>query len=219
MSRLLHIDTSIRYDGSVSRRLTALAADRWRATHPGGTLTYRDFAVDALPHLNVESGLARMIPPEQHTPAQAASYALSVELIDEVKAVDTILLGLPLYNYGPPSTVQAWVDHLVAAGLSVTPDMQAGLLGDTELIVLAARGGGYGPGTPREGWDHAQSWLPHGLALTGLVPRFITAELTLADSNPALAELKPLAAASRQAAEAEIGELWSLNQGADSDVA
>jgi hypothetical protein len=48
-------------------------------------------------------------------------------------------------------------------------------------VVLAARGGAYAPGTPREGWDHAEQWLPHGLALTGLVPRFITAELTLAD--------------------------------------
>jgi FMN-dependent NADH-azoreductase len=130
-----------------------------------------------------------------------------------------VLLGLPLYNYGPPSTVAAWVDHLVAPGLSVSADMQTGLLGDTELLVLAARGGGYGPGTPREGWDHAQTWLPHGLALTGLVPRFINAELTLAESNPAMAELKPLAVASLRNAEAEIDELWTANRGADSGAA
>jgi FMN-dependent NADH-azoreductase len=219
MSHLLHIDTSIAGDRSVSRRLSGRAARRWLATHLGGTVTYRDFAVDAIPHLDAASGLARLVPPEQHTPAQSASYALSIELINEVKAADAVLLGLPLYNYGPPSTVQAWVDHLVAPGLSVTADMQTGLLGDTELVVLAARGGGYGPGTPRDGWDHAQSWLPHGLALTGLVPRFITAELTLAESNPAMAELKPLAAESLRSAVADIDELWSANRGADSDVA
>jgi FMN-dependent NADH-azoreductase len=74
--------------------------------------------------------------------------------------------------------------------------------------VLASRGGGYAPGTPREGWDHAEQWLPHGLALTGLVPRFITAELTLADVTPAMAALKPLAAESLAAAERAVDALW-----------
>jgi FMN-dependent NADH-azoreductase len=219
MAHLLHIDTSIAGEASVSRRLSARAARHWLATHPGGTVTYRDFAVDAIPHLDAAAGLARMVPPDQHSAAQAASYALSVELIAEVKAADTVLLGLPLYNYGPPSTVQAWVDHLVAPGLSVSADMQTGLLGDTEIVVLAARGGGYGPGTPREGWDHAETWLPHGLALTGLVPRFITAELTLAESNPAMAELKPLAVESLRSAEAAIDDLWTSNRAAEIGVA
>ena len=74
--------------------------------------------------------------------------------------------------------------------------------------MLAARGGGYAPGTPRDGWDHAQTWLPHGLSYTGLEPRFITAELTLADSNPAMADLRPLAAESLAAAEREVDALW-----------
>jgi FMN-dependent NADH-azoreductase len=126
-----------------------------------------------------------------------------------VLAADTVLLGLPLYNFGAPSTVKAWVDHLVARGLSYEPATGDGLLGDRELIVLAARGGGYGPGTPREGWDHAEAWLPHALSVTGLQPRFITAELTLADVNPQLAELRPLAAESLAAAEREVDELWT----------
>ena len=71
-----------------------------------------------------------------------------------------------------------------------------GLLGDTDFIALSSRGGGYGPGTPREGWDHAQAWLPHSVSLTGLKPRIITAELTMADVNPAMADLRPLAAES-----------------------
>ena len=110
-----------------------------------------------------------------------------------------------------PSTVKSWVDHLVAPGLSVDPATGDGLLGGRELIVLEARGGGYGAGTPREGWDHAQAWLPHGLALTGLEPRFIVAELTLADVNPAMADLRDLAAASLQAAEAEVDVLWTTS--------
>ena len=194
MSHLLHIDSSVRGDDSVSRRLTARAADRWRAAHPAATVTYRDLGTNPIPHLDSTTGLARMVAAEQRTAAQDASLALSAELIDEIKRADTVLLGLPLYNFGPPSTVKAWVDHIIATGLSIDAETHTGLLGDTHFIVLASRGGG--PGTPREGWDHAQTWLPHALSATGLQPRFITAELTTADANPKMAHLKPLAAES-----------------------
>ncbi|MET0897558.1 MAG: NAD(P)H-dependent oxidoreductase [Mycobacterium sp.] len=209
MSHLLHLDTSIQGDRSISRRLTARAADQWRTAHPDGTVTYRDLGSDPVPHLDAAGGLAAMVPPADHTPAQAASYARSLALIDEIKEADTVLLGLPLYNFGPPSALKAWVDHVIVAGVSFDPATHEGLLGGTEFIVLASRGGGYGPGTPREGWDHAESWLPHGLLLTGLEPRFITAELTMADDNPAMAELRPLAAQSLADAEAAIDELWA----------
>jgi len=210
MSHLLHIDSSIQGDRSISRRLTARAAGNWRAAHPDGTVTYRDLAEEPVPHFDNATGLARMVPPDQHTPAQAASYALTAGLIEEVKRADVILLGLPVYNFGAPSSVKAWVDHLVAAGLSLDPETHVGWLGGRDLIVLAARGGGYGPGTPREGWDHAEAWLPHGLSYTGLEPKvFITAELTLADSNPAMADLRGLAAESLASAERQIDALWA----------
>jgi FMN-dependent NADH-azoreductase len=205
---LLHIDSSIQGDRSISRRLSARAAERWRAAHPAGTVTYRDLGSHPLPHLDADGGLARMVPAEQQTPAQAASWQLSQELIGEILAADTILLGLPLYNFGPPSTVKTWVDHLIAPGLSIDPATGEGLLGGRDLLVLASRGGGYAPGTPREGWDHAEPWLPHGLSLTGLEPRFITAELTLADVNPAMADLRELAAESLAAAERAIDQQW-----------
>jgi FMN-dependent NADH-azoreductase len=208
---LLQIDSSIQGERSISRRLTARAAGRWLAAHPGGTITYRDLGLDPVAHLDAHGGLAPTIAPAEHTPAQAASWALTVQLVDEIRAADTILLGLPVYNFGAPSTVKAWVDHLIAPGLSVDPATHEGLLGGRDLIVLAARGGGYAPGTPREGWDHAEQWLPHGLALTGLVPRFITAELTLADVTPAMAALKPLAAESLTAAENAIDALWETD--------
>lgn len=206
---LLHIDSSIQGERSVSRALTAQAAARWRDAHPDGTVAYRDLAADPLPHLDEHAAQARFVPVEQHTPQQAAAYALSERLADEVKAADVVLLGLPIYNYGAPSTVKAWVDHLVYPGLSADPAGGEGLLGHAELIVLAARGGGYTPGAPREGWDHAGQWLPHGLSLTGLQPRFVAAELTLADVNPAMAELRGLAAESLAAARAEIDRLWA----------
>jgi FMN-dependent NADH-azoreductase len=214
MPNLLHIDTSIAGEQSTSRRLSARAARRWSAVHPGGTVTYRDLAIHPVPHFDAVTGLARMIRQEDRSRAQQLSYALSVELVEEIKHADTVLLGLPLYNFGPPSTVKAWVDHLIAPGISIDAETNAGLLGDTEFIVLAARGGGYGPGTPREGWDHAEPWLAHALSPTGLEPRFVTAELTVAHSNPAMADLIPLAADSLVRAETAIEELWATDQGA-----
>jgi FMN-dependent NADH-azoreductase len=209
VAHLLHIDSSIRGDASVSRKLTARAAAAWRTAHPGGTVTYRDLGGDPLPHLDAAGGLAAMLPPDQHTAAQAASWALSELLVGEVKEADTIVLGLPLYNYGAPSSVKAWADYLIAPGLSMDPETRAGLLGGRDFVVLASRGGGYGAGTPREGWDHAGAWLPHALSATGLEPRFIAAELTLAEVTPAMADLIPLAAKSLAAAEQAIDDLWS----------
>ncbi|MET7961082.1 FMN-dependent NADH-azoreductase [Micromonospora zamorensis] len=205
---LLHIDSSIRGEWSISRRLTARAVAAWRAAHPDGTVDYRDLGAEPLPHLDANGGLARMTPPDQHTPAQRESWELSERLVDEVKRADVVLLGLPLYNYGAPSSVKAWVDHLIVPGLAYDPTTQQGLLGDREFVVVATRGGGYAEGTPRNGWDHAEPWLPHGLSLTGMQPRFISAELTLAPSVPAMAELIPLHEASLAAAEKEIDNLW-----------
>ncbi|UOZ05736.1 FMN-dependent NADH-azoreductase [Amycolatopsis sp. WQ 127309] len=209
MAHLLHIDSSITGEASVSRRLSARAAAAWRAAHPDCTVTYRDLGENPVPHIDAAGGTAGRVPPEHHTPAQAAAWALTREIVGEVQAADTVLLGLPLYNFGPPSSVKAWVDHLIAPGLSTDAVTMAGLLGGREFIVLASRGGGYGAGTPRAGWDHAEAWLPHGLAPTGLEPRFITAELTLSYVKPAMAELIPLADASLATAERTIDELWA----------
>src|ERR1700724_4441933 len=166
MAHLLHIDSSIRGDASVSRKLSARAAAVWRAAHPGGTVTYRDLGRDPLPHLDAAGGLPRILPPGQHTAAQAESWALTELLIGEIKEADTIVLGLPLYNFGAPRSVTAWVDHLIAPGLSIDPETHAPLLGGRDFVVLASRGGGYAEGTPREGWGHAEAWPPHALLAT-----------------------------------------------------
>jgi FMN-dependent NADH-azoreductase len=105
--------------------------------------------------------------------------------------------------FGPPSTVKAWVDHIIATGLSIDAETHTGLLGDTDFVVLASRGRLLS-GTPREGWDHAQTWPSHALSVTGLQPQFITAELTTADADPKMAHLKPLAAESLNKALAEF---------------
>jgi FMN-dependent NADH-azoreductase len=148
VTHLLHIDSSIRGDASVSRKLTARGAAVWRAAHPGGNVTYRDLGRDPLPHLDAAGGLAAALPRDQHSAAQAESWALTELLVSEVKEADTIVLGLPLYNLGAPSSVKARVDRLIAPGLSIDPGTHAGLLGGRDFVVLASRGGGCasGPG-------------------------------------------------------------------------
>lgn len=117
---------------------------------------------------------------------------------------------MPLYNFAAPSLIKTWVDHIITGGLSFAPDGTS-LLGDTEFIVLESRGGGYGPGTPRHGWDHAESWLAQGVSITGLKPRIIVAELTMAAVDSRMAHLAPLAEESLAHAHAEIDALWTID--------
>ncbi len=208
MPNLLRIDTSIQGDEAVSRKLTARAAAAWQAANPGGTVTHRDLGTNPVPHLTGTDGLAFRFPPEQHTPAQARTYALGLELAAELQAADAAVLGLPLYNFGPPSSVKSWLDHLIIPGVTINYETMQGLL-DTPLFVMVTRGGGYGEGTPRYGWDHAVPWLSHALSLIGLEPQYVVTELTLAKVNPAMAELIPLAEQSLANAEAEIDALFS----------
>jgi FMN-dependent NADH-azoreductase len=174
----------MRTEGSRSRLLSARYAERWRAKHPGGTVTYRDLAADPLPHLDHVAFSAGFVAASDHTPEQAEARALADTLIDEVMAADTVLIGLPLYNFGPPRTFKAWLDRIVS------PTRTIGKLGDKEFVVVTARGGGYGPGSPREGWDHREPWLRHALAplsVSDIV--FIDTELTLARESPAMIPL------------------------------
>jgi FMN-dependent NADH-azoreductase len=96
MSHLLHLDSSLRTEGSRSRKLSAYYAEHWRARHPGGTVTYRDLAVDPIPHLDHTAFSARFTAPADHTPEQAAASALTEKLVDEVLAADTILIAVQL---------------------------------------------------------------------------------------------------------------------------
>ena len=184
MSHLLHLDSSLRTDGSRSRQLSARYADRWRASHPGGAVTYRDLAADPVPHLDQAAFSSGFTPPADRTPEQVAARALADRLIDELVVADTVLIGLPLYNFGPPSTFKAWFDRIVS------PERTIGKLGGQDFVIVTARGGGYGPGTPREGWDHREPWLRHALTTLGVSDAtFVDTELTLARESPAMIPL------------------------------
>lgn len=197
MSHLLHLDSSLRADGSRSRQLSARYAEGWRASHPGGTVTYRDLAADPVPHLDQAGFTSEFTPPADRTPEQVAARALADQLIDELVAADAVLIGLPLYNFGPPSTFKAWFDRIVS------PERTLGKLGGKDFVIVTARGGGYGPGTPREGWDHREPWLRHALTSLGVSDAtFVHTELTLARESPAMIPLDLGVAEDKSLAEA-----------------
>src|SRR3977135_628444 len=111
MPHLLHIDSSITGEQSTSRRLSARTARRWLAVHQGGTITLRDPAAHPIPHSDAVTGRARMVPQEKRPRAEQLSFALSVELINEIKLADTVVPGLPPFNYRPPNHTQARGAH------------------------------------------------------------------------------------------------------------
>ncbi len=132
---------------------------------------------------------------QQAHPDESVIYrgALTETLTAEVLAADEIVIGVPLYNFGAPSTLKAWIDRIVVPGLTVDPAGAGGLAGGRRVTVTAARGGGYGPGTPREGWDHRDPWLAHALNPIGIDDvRFIHTELTMARESPAMSGLEDL---------------------------
>lgn len=137
-SSILRIDTSARGEGSVSRDLT----DRIIARFPGAAVTTRDLA-PGLPLIDRTWVEANATPEADRSPDQRATLALSDALITEVKAADTLVIGLPIYNFGVPATLKAWVDQVARAGVTFrySEDGPVGLLSGKRAIVVVASGG------------------------------------------------------------------------------
>ena len=213
MAHLLHIDSSALSAGSVSKEIADTFLKTWQEVHPDGTITHRDLGADPVPGL-VEAGIrAPFIPAEQHTPQQAEAFARRIGLVEEVLAADAYLFTVPMYNWGVPATFKAWLDQIILGGRTMAREGEPPLGGRPATAILAY-GGGYDPGTPREGWDFVQPYLETvlGKAL-GFDLTIIKTQLTLAESNPAMADLIPaskeLRAAAHESAESHARVLAS----------
>jgi len=192
MSTLLQIRTSLFSNQGQSSQLAEQFVERWRAAHPDGTVITRDLAATPIPHLTAERFGAFTTAADARTPAQDAVLAESDALIDEIKAADVVVLGLPLYNFGIPSTLKAYFDHIARSGVSFryTENGPVGLLGGRQVRVFAARGGLYA-GTPL---DTQTGYVRNFLAFLGMTDvEFIYAEgLAMGDDhrNGALAQAR-----------------------------
>jgi FMN-dependent NADH-azoreductase len=217
---LLHIDSSAhRSAESVSRKLTASFADAWRTRHGEAGYQYRDLAADPVPPLDTAyCALGRRVERHGLVPldkvaalaedwAEERAWAATYPLITELLQADTVLIGAPMYNYSIPAALKAWIDRVSFPGAFRDPGTRESLLKNTRVIVAAARGGGYGPGTPMEAMDFQATYLRAYFTRHGVPDRnikIVTAEMTLAELAPHLAHLQPQAEESLAAARAEI---------------
>jgi FMN-dependent NADH-azoreductase len=149
MKTLLQLNTSMFADGGESTRLAERFVAGWRNANPGAKIVVRDIGREPVPHLTAERFGAFVAKAEERTDAQRAIVAFSDALIDEIRRADVIAIGLPMYNFGVPSSLKAYFDHLARAGVTFRYTAQGpeGLLTGKRVYVFATRGGAYA-GTP-----------------------------------------------------------------------
>jgi FMN-dependent NADH-azoreductase len=175
MKTLLHLKTSLFSDNGQSSQLAARYVQQWLKDNPGSRVIERDLAKDPVPHLTAERFGAFLAKPEERTPEQQAVAGHSDALIEELKVADAIVLGLPMYNFGIPSTLKAYFDHVARAGVTFryTEKGPVGLLLGKRAVVFATRGGLYA-GTPR---DTQSGYVRDFLAFLGIADvEFVYAE-------------------------------------------
>ncbi|WP_329400327.1 FMN-dependent NADH-azoreductase [Streptomyces melanogenes] len=190
MPHLLHLDSSARRD-SFSRQLGATFATAWRAAG-GGTVTYRDLAAEPVPPIReawtricdtlLREGITAIdrYAEAVRTDEERAAWAVVEPLLAELVAADVVLIGAPMYNFGVPAALKAWIDQVTFPKMVLAP---------RKFVVASARGGAYGPGLPREPFDHQGRYLldffrGHYAVDDGEI---ISAELVNARVDPTLA--------------------------------
>ena len=158
--KLLHIDSSILGGNSASRQVSAAIADQLTRATPGLGIVYRDLAAEPLSHLSGELFAARQgAVPE--SPAIQKDIAASQAVLDEFLDADVVVIGAPMYNFGIPSQLKAWIDRIAVAGKTFRYGAAGpeGLAGNKRVIVAISRGGLYGPGMPAAAFEHVESYL------------------------------------------------------------
>jgi FMN-dependent NADH-azoreductase len=197
---LFRLDASIRVDGSASREIADIVEAEWLAAHPGDRVERRHIGVDTLPSDawgHAVSG--SYLPEEDRSAEQQAAVKLAATLTDELLEADAILLAVPLYNFGVSQHAKTWIDLIITdprAGNASAP-----LLAGKKVVLATVRGGAYGAGTPREGWDHSTAYLRRILTdVWGADLTVVEREFTLVGVNPALDAFTDLAAELHQGA-------------------
>lgn len=167
---VLHVDSSILDGHSVSRAVSAAVVARLREIHQNTQVTYRDVAADPPPYLTGPL-LDTLGKPAEAVPAELERDATALRrVLDEVLAADVIVVGTPMYNFGVPSQLKAWLDALAVAGKTFRYGSVGaeGLLGDKRLVIVSSQGGQYRPGSPAAGFEHQESHLRSFFAFLGI---------------------------------------------------
>jgi FMN-dependent NADH-azoreductase len=178
MSKLLVINSSPMGENSVSRKLTAMFAEKYQAQNQGVEVVEHNTAEMKLPHLDGEILGAFFTPADQRNDVQKAHVKRSEDLIAAVKEADAIVVGSPMHNFGVPSTLKTYIDHIARAGetFKYTENGPVGLLDDKPVYVLATRGGDYS----ENGYPQMDFVLPYLKTVFGFMG---LSNVTLLQSN------------------------------------
>ena len=156
---ILHIDSSISGDQSVSRAVSRSIVDRLLESKPHARLVRRDLVTEPLAHLTLDA------------------FADS-SILDEFLAAETIVIGAPMYNFTLPSQLKAWIDRILVAGKTFryTENGPEGLATGKRVIVALARGGFYDSGSPAATLEHLETYLRGVFNFIGIKPEFVAAD-------------------------------------------
>jgi len=178
MANILHINSSVRSTGSLSRQLGAEFVAKLQAADASTTVVSRDLAATPVPHLSELVMGAYFTPAEQRNAEQAHAIKTSDTLVDELLAADTIVIGAPMYNFSVTSGLKAWIDAIARAGRTFQYGANGpeGLATGKKVYVFIASGGVYSQG-PASGYDHLTTYLRSVLGFLGMTDvTFIVAE-------------------------------------------
>lgn len=179
--RLLHVDSSARFERSSSRMLTAHFVAALRARVPGIVVDRLDLGADPLPHVSEAFTAATYTPEEDRTADMRAVLRTSDALVDRLLAADAMVFGVPMYNFGMPSALKAFVDHIVRGGRTYVrgPDHTIiGQLAGRRGLFVTARGADLGPGSGRQDMDALTPGLRAAFGFIGL------SDTTFVDAQP-----------------------------------
>ena len=167
---VLHIDSSPLGDHSVSRKLTARVLAELKESHSDTQIVTRDLGTSPLPHLNGITVGAFFTPPDQRNEALNEALKQSDEVIDELFTADVIVIGAPMWNFGIPSSLKAWIDHIARVGRTFkygASGPESLLPSSKKVIIVSSRGGIYSSG-PMQVMDHQETYLKAILGFIGL---------------------------------------------------
>ena len=167
MSKVLLITSSPRADSHSTRVARELAGKL--ASSPGSTLTTRDLRSQPLPHIDDSFAVARNTPSDQLTSAHKSTLAQSDQLLSELFAADTIVIAAAMVNFGIPSGLKAYIDHVVRPGVTFRYGEKGpeGLLKGKKVYLVVARGGVYTQG-PMQALNFQDTYLKAALAFIGV---------------------------------------------------
>ena len=169
MKNILFIQSSPRGPQSYSQKVAQSMVDELKTRHPGANVVVRNLAQNPPPHVGEAFVGGLSILPDQRNPEQTAALNLSDVLIEELAAADVVVLAVPMHNFGPPSTLKAWIDHVVRVGRTVSYSQKGpeGALKGKRAIIVVARGGVYSDG-PAKPLDFQEPYLRAILGFIGL---------------------------------------------------